>query len=105
MGAGAEFNGQLGRGSANIRLRTDNGTIHLQEGRMDRLPPSDTLEVPTDTSQAAPSDTTAPSDVMPPADTTTRSNRAIPSDTTERSDTGTPNTRSAGNAIRSSIEI
>jgi len=105
MGAGAEFNGQLGRGTANIRLRTDNGTIHLQEGRMDRLPPIDTLAAPTDTSQAAPSDTTAPSDVMPPADTTTRSERATPSDTTERSDTGTPNTRSAGNASRSGIEI
>lgn len=111
MGAGAEFNGQLGRGTASIRLRTDNGTIHLREGRMDRLPPSDTLAAPTDTSQAAPSDTTAPSDatapsdVMPPADTTTRSERATPSDTTERSDTGTPNTRSAGNSSRSSIEI
>jgi len=105
MGAGAEFNGQLGRGSANIRLRTDNGTIHLQEGRMARLPLGDTLAVPTDTSEAAPSDTTEPSDATPSADTTTRSDTATPSDRTEDSDTAAPNTRNAGNASGSSTEI
>ena len=71
LGAGAEFSGRLRRGNANIRLRTENGTIHLQEGRMDRLPSSDTLAVPADTSGLTAPDTTDLSTTADPADTTT----------------------------------
>lgn len=52
VGAGSAFQGRLGRGSANIRIRTENGTIHLQQGRMERLAPSDTLTAPVDTTAA-----------------------------------------------------
>lgn len=75
LGAGAEFNGQLGRGNANIRLRTENGTIHLKEGRMDRLPSGDTLAVPADTSGISTPDTTGLS-------TTTGDHSASPEDGT-----------------------
>lgn len=52
MGAGSAFQGRLGRGNANIRVRTENGTIHLVQGRMERLAPADTLTIPMDTTMA-----------------------------------------------------
>ncbi len=64
-GAGAEFNGQMGQGNANIRLLTENGSIYLNEGGMDRLPAGDTLQVPVDTASASPADTIT----VPPSDT------------------------------------
>lgn len=79
IGAGAEFNAQLGRGNATIRLRTENGAIHLMEGRMDRLQPPDTLAVPADTAASAPEDAAAsvPLDTasFAPSDTTVRDAR------------------------------
>lgn len=72
IGAGAEFNAQLGRGSARIRLRTENGSIHLTAGRMQRLPSADSLAAPSDTA-AVPSDTTTVQHLGPPADTSSES--------------------------------
>lgn len=57
-GAGSAFEGRLGRGSGRIRVRTENGTIHLIHGRMEILMPRDTLAVPLDSSASA-SDTLA----------------------------------------------
>lgn len=52
-GAGSAFQGRLGRGSGSIRVRTENGTIHLVQGRMERLTPADTLTTPVDTMDTA----------------------------------------------------
>lgn len=57
MGAGAAFEGRLGRATAKIRIRTDNGTIHLKQGRMERLSPPDSAMA--DTTAATPIDTAA----------------------------------------------
>lgn len=52
VGAGSAFQGRLGRANANIRIRTENGTIYLKEGRMERLAPPDSLVLPVDTTSA-----------------------------------------------------
>ena len=48
IGAGSAFEGRLGRGNARIRVHTENGTIYLRQGRMERLPTVDSLAVPAD---------------------------------------------------------
>lgn len=92
IGAGAEFNGQLGRGSARLRVRTENGTIHLRSGRMTRLPGADTLAAPQDTTGVSP-DTTA-GQPSPSARTTPTSPGTItpgsPEDTTPPASNGSP---------------
>lgn len=70
-GAGARFTSQLGQGNASIELRTENGSITIQEGRIMTLPASDTLvgspsdAVQGDTTLDA---TTAPPDTLEEAD-------------------------------------
>ncbi len=63
MGAGSAFQGRLGRGNASIRVRTENGTIRLTQGRMERLAPTDTLTVPVDTTAADTIDSAVPDTV------------------------------------------
>ena len=48
-GAGAQFAGQLGRGTARIEARTQNGTILLREGVIAAPPAADTLRMSPDT--------------------------------------------------------
>jgi hypothetical protein len=53
QGAGNQFTGQLGQGTASIRLRTENGSITIQEGMVERLGtapavPADTSVLPGD---------------------------------------------------------
>lgn len=63
-GAGARFEGELGAGDAEVRLRTENGNITLRQGTVRRLPG---MEAPPDTSGAARDSLSAP-----PADTGSR---------------------------------
>lgn len=67
-GAGARFRGRLGRGNARVEVATQNGTIALREGTVQRIP----LSLPADTATtlpAAPADTAAPATGPAPADT------------------------------------
>ena len=65
IGAGSAFEGRLGRGNARIRVHTENGTIYLRQGRMERLPTADSLAVPADTTGAGAADTTAAERLYP----------------------------------------
>lgn len=71
QGAGTRFRAQLGQGNAAVSLRTENGSITLNEGRVMTLVPSDTLvgtpsdAVEGDTTLDA---TTAPPDTLREAD-------------------------------------
>ena len=93
-GAGARFQGRLGSGSATIDLRTEAGSIVLQEGSVRFLPQTTPAETETDV-ETTPAETepdveTAPPDTMQaPTDTTqapTDTTQA-PTDTTEVSET------------------
>lgn len=53
-GAGTRLTGQLGQGNATINLRTENGSITIEEGRVMEEPVVDPLDTATDTLESDP---------------------------------------------------